>query len=131
MVWSLAMNEDQEDRNDLKHIQTQTFMDRQKDLEGHLLDRSEQMDKEKKSLLRLILNQGGTHNQVARLSGGHSAMVSCRFRSMLRRLRTRAPLKTNKEKSKLNPLEKTIMIESFVYGSGQKQIPDKLGISRY
>ena len=31
----------------------------------------------------------------------------------------------------LTPVEKTILIESFLYGTGQAKIAAKLGISRY
>jgi DNA-directed RNA polymerase specialized sigma subunit len=115
----------------LKHIQTQAFLNEQKDLAGLLLNRSERMDSEKKALLRLILDRGATYGQVARLSGEHASTVSRRFRSMLRKLKTKPLHKTNKTMPRLSPLEKTILIELFVYGTTQKDIAAKLGISRY
>ena len=95
-----------------------------------LLNRSEQMDSKEKALLRMVLGQGASYDQVARLSGEHASTVSRRFRAMVRRLRGRPP-RIAEALGTLTPLEKTILIESFVYGAAQEQIAAKLGISRY
>ena len=112
-------------------IQTRTLRESPDGALGILLDRSKRMDRKQKALLWMILDQGASYHQVARLSGEHASTVSRRFRAMVRRLRGR-PLENAKTAlSNLTPLDKTILIESFVYGASQKQIATKLGVSRY
>ncbi|RKY12834.1 MAG: hypothetical protein DRP52_04220 [Planctomycetota bacterium] len=98
---------------------------------GVLHGRSVRLDSKKKALLRIILDQGSSYGQVARLSGEHASTVSRRFRSMVRRLGGGMLRSTDGAERTLTPLEKTILIESFLYGTGQKAIAVKLGISRY
>lgn len=98
---------------------------------GVLLERSTHMDKKQKALLWMILDQGASYGQVARLSGEHASTVSRRFRAMLRRLRSQPPRQANISPQDLTPLEKSILIESFVYGGTQKKIAEKLGVTRY
>jgi DNA-directed RNA polymerase specialized sigma subunit len=118
-------------KRDLNLIRTEDFITDQKELAGLLLGRAKQLDKQKKALLRIILDQGGTYHQVARLSGEHAGTVSRRFRAIMRRLRSRPLFAANTDLNNLTPLEKNILIESFVYGTGQEQIAAKLGVSRY
>jgi DNA-directed RNA polymerase specialized sigma subunit len=125
------MSDKRNEQRDSSTIETQTIRGDRGELAVHLLDRSEQMDGEKKALLQMILGQGGTYDQVARLSGEHASAVSRRFRAMVRRLSRRPLDTTGNTQRNLTPLEKTILIESFLYGSGQKQIAAKLGVSRY
>ena len=94
-------------------------------------DRSARMDRKQKALLWMILDQGASYGQVARLTGEHASTVSRRFRAMMRRLRGRPPHTAEAALDKLTQLEKNILVESFVYGASQKQIAAKLGISRY
>ena len=125
------MSDKRNEQHDSSTIETQTIRGGRGELREVLLDRSEQMDSEKKALLRMILGQGSTYDQVARLSSEHASTVSRRFRAMVRRLSRRPLDTTGNTQRNLSPLEKTILIESFLYGSGQKQIAAKLGISRY
>lgn len=78
----------------------------------------------------MVLGQDASYKQIARLSGEHASTVSRRIRAMVRRLRS-GPPHTAEALGTLTPLEKTILIESFVYGATQKKIAAKLGISRY
>lgn len=96
-----------------------------------LSSRTAQMDSRQKALLWMVLNQGASYQQVARLSGEHASTVSRRFRAMVRRLRGRPRRPAEPSPDTLTGLEKTILIESFLYGTGQKQIAAKLGVSRY
>ena len=96
-----------------------------------LQGRSMQIDSKHKALLRLILDHGASYEQIARLSGEHAGTVSRRFRAMVRRLRGRPPRPAETVSENLTPLEKTILIESFVCGTSQTAIAAKLGISRY
>ncbi|OQY05129.1 MAG: hypothetical protein B6I25_06095 [Planctomycetales bacterium 4572_13] len=98
---------------------------------GVLHGRSVRLDSKKKALLRMIVDQGGSYGQVARLSGEHASTVSRRFRAMVRRLRGGTARAADEMLRQLTPLEKTILIESFLYGTGQKAIAAKLGVSRY
>jgi DNA-directed RNA polymerase specialized sigma subunit len=117
--------------HDLNRIRTEEFISNQKVTADLVLGRAKQLDKQKKALLRIILDQGGTYHQVARLSGEHASTVSRRFRAIMRRLRSRPLFAANADLNNLTPLEKNILIESFVYGTGQEQIAEKLGVSRY
>ena len=125
------MSDHRDDQRDLNYIKAETFRGHHKEQTGILLDRSERMDSEKKALLRMVLDRGASYNQLARLSGEHATTVSRRFRAMVRRLRGRPPQAADTSLRLLTPLEKTILIESFLYGSGQREIAAKLGISRY
>ena len=98
---------------------------------GVLRGRSVRLDSKKKALLRMILDQGGSYGQVARLSGEHASTVSRRFRSMVRRLGGSTAQAADEALQRLGPLEKTILIESFLCGIGQRAIAAKLGVSRY
>ncbi len=125
------MSDKQNDRHNSSYIETETLRGGRGELAGVLLNRSEQMNNEKKALLQMILGQGGTYDQVARLSGEHASTVSRRFRAMVRRLSGGMLHTTGDVQRNLTPLEKTILIESFLYGTGQTEIAAKLGISRY
>ena len=88
-------------------IQTRTLRESPDGALGILLDRSKRMDRKQKALLWMILDQGASYHQVARLSGEHASTVSRRFRAMVRRLRGR-PLENAKTAlSNLTPLDKT------------------------
>jgi DNA-directed RNA polymerase specialized sigma24 family protein len=96
-----------------------------------LLDRSEKMDPQQRALLWMMLGQGASYKQIPRLSREHASTVSRRFRAMVRRLRGRLPRSAQAELRHLNPLDKTILIKSLLYGATQEQIAAKLGVSRY
>ncbi|MHC4783590.1 MAG: sigma factor-like helix-turn-helix DNA-binding protein [Planctomycetota bacterium] len=112
------------------HDEAQSLQARRDEMAEILLGRSTRMDSKQKALLRMILDRGASYGQVARLSGEHASTVSRRFRAMVRRLRN-GPPHTAEALGTLTPLEKTILIESFVYGATQKKIAAKMGISRY
>ena len=100
------------------------------DLVGVLRDRSWRLDSRQRDMLWLILDQGASYGQLARLSGEHASTVSRRFRAMVRRLRGRPGRKRPTPRT-LTSLEKIILIESFLCGTTQVQIAAKLGVSRY
>lgn len=125
------MGEHHDERNNLNCRRAQAFRDTQRHMAELLLIRSEQMTGEKKALLRLILDKGASYEQLARLSGEHATTVSRRFHAMVRRLGGKQLQPARRTTIKLTPLEKTILIESFINGAGQQQIAEKLGISRY
>jgi len=125
------MSDHRDDKHNLDFIETETLRNNQEELDGVLRDRSSRLDREKKALLRMVLDQGASYDQVARLSGEHATTVSRRFRAMVRRLRG-GMLRGNRDAQRnLTPLEKSVLIESFLYGTSQQVIAVKLGVSRY
>jgi DNA-directed RNA polymerase specialized sigma24 family protein len=125
------MSDNRNDQHDLDYIETDSFRSNQHELANALLDRSAKMDSKKQALLWMILEQGASYSQIGRLSGEHASTVSRRFHGIIRRLRSRPLDASNPVPQDLPSLEKTILIESLVYGASQKQIAAKLGISRY
>jgi DNA-directed RNA polymerase specialized sigma24 family protein len=125
------MSDRETNRHHSSYSETETLGGHREELAGVLRDRSSRLDSEKKALLRMILDRGASYEQVARLSGEHASTVSRRFRAMVRRLRGRPLHTAGNALRNLTPLDKTILIESFLYGTPQKEIAAKLSISRY
>lgn len=125
------MSDYQDDLYNSNCIESKTSRGHQGQLAEVLHDRSLRLDREQKVLLRMVLDQGASYEQVARLSGEHATTVSRRFRALMRRLRGKPLEAADTALRLLSPLEKTILIESFLCGSGQTEIAAKLGISRY
>jgi DNA-directed RNA polymerase specialized sigma24 family protein len=85
---------------------------------------------ENKALLEVIVQHGGTFEQVASLRGEHAATVSRRFHRLLSKLLIGRKKPRCKPVS-LNPLERSILTEYYLCGRPQADIADKLSISRY
>lgn len=85
---------------------------------------------QRRAMLEIILQYGGTFGQVACLQGEHASTVSRRFRRLLGKLS--APASTPPESLlRLNPMEKSILAEYFLCGQSQLDIAVKLAVSRY
>jgi DNA-directed RNA polymerase specialized sigma24 family protein len=96
-------------------------------LKDRVLTRSHTLDAEQKALLTVILEQGSSYEQVARLRGEHATTVSRRFRRLLRTLSHG----TSGTVVRLNPTDETILSDYYLFGMNQSQIAGRLGISRY
>jgi len=100
-------------------------------LRDRVLTRADVLEADQRALLRIILDQGSSYQQVARLRGEHATTVSRRFRRLLRKLahgtRDKPPIKAGN----LAPLDKTILSAYYLFGMNQSQIAARLGISRY
>jgi len=125
------MDNKQTGRYNSTGIETRKLREHRDESVGILHDRSVRMDRDQKALLRMVLDHGATYDQIARLSGEHASTVSRRFRAMVRRLRGGQLAGGGGAGGDLNPLEKTILIESFICGTPQVRLAAKLGISRY
>ena len=55
-------------------------------LRDRVLTRADTLEADQRALLRIILDQGSSYQQVARLRGEHATTVSRRFRRLLRKL---------------------------------------------
>jgi len=96
-------------------------------LKDRVLTRSDTLEPEQRALLRVILDQGSSFQQVARLRGEHATTVSRRFRRLLGTLSR----STGGTARRLNPTDETILSAYYLFGMNQSQIADRLGISRY
>ena len=96
-----------------------------------LLLRSHLLPADDRSLLQMILDRGGTFEQVARLAGKSPSAVRRRFNRILRQLLA-WELTTLLARRKTNaPIEISIARAHFIQGLSQQAICDKLGVSPY
>jgi DNA-directed RNA polymerase specialized sigma24 family protein len=96
-------------------------------LKDRVLTRSHTLEPEQRALLRVILDQGSSFEQVARLRGEHATTVSRRFRRLLRTLSR----STGGTVGRLNPTDEAILSAYYLCGMNQSRIADRLGVSRY
>jgi DNA-directed RNA polymerase specialized sigma24 family protein len=100
-------------------------------LKDTVLHRSEALADEQRALLTIILEQGSSFQQIARLRGEHATTVSRRFRRLLGKLSGRTAARGPVKDGHLNPIETTILADYCLCGMNQMQIAAKLGISRH
>ena len=73
------MSDHRDGQHDLDCIETDAFLRNQEELGKLLHDRSLRMASEEKALLRMVLDQGASYDQVARLTGEHATTVNERM----------------------------------------------------
>lgn len=100
-------------------------------LKDRVLTRSHTLEAEQQALLAVILEQGSSFEQVARLRGEHATTVSRRFRRLLEKLSHRTAGSTGVPVRRLNPTDETILSAYYLFGMNQSRIADRLGVSRY
>ena len=100
-------------------------------LKDRVLARAEVLEADQRALLRIILEQGGSYQQIARLRGEHAATVSRRFRRLLSKLSRRAGTAAGIDADRLTPLDKRVLSYYYLCGMNQLQIAARLGVSRY
>lgn len=86
---------------------------------------------EQRALPTVILEQGSSYGQVARLSGEHASTISRRFRRLLAKLSHRTGGTAPDKTARLAPLNKAILSGYYLHGMNQSQVAARLGISRY
>lgn len=96
-----------------------------------LLLRSNLLAKEDQTLLQMVLERGGTFNQIARLTGKSPSSISRRFRRILNQLLARELTALLEQKKSPDPVEISIARAYFVQGLSQRAVCVKLGISAY
>ena len=100
-------------------------------LKDRVLTRADTLEADQRALLRVILEQGSSYRQVARLRGEHASTVSRRFRRLLRKLSHATGGKTPIKAGRLAPLDEAILSAYYLLGMNQSRIAARLSISRY
>lgn len=84
-----------------------------------------------KAFLRMIIDQGGTFQQVAQITGCNASTVRRKFRRMLKKLAETRTLNQIRRHRRLHPGDIGVAREFFVCGTAQQDIAAKYNISRY
>lgn len=93
--------------------------------------RSDWLNSRDKALVQMIFEQGGTFDQVARLTGQNPSTVSRRCRRVLRKLIAKELTALLRRHSGLTGTVIRIVQEYYLYGRTQRSIARSLNVSHY
>lgn len=93
--------------------------------------RSELLSRQDKTFMQMIFDNGGTFDQIARLTGQNPSTISRRFNTLLGKLFARELVTFLHRGNNADPTRIGIVQDYFLRAHDQKTIAEKFGVSLY
>lgn len=93
--------------------------------------RSRLLSAHDKALIQMVFEQGGTFDQIARLTGQNPSTISRRFKSLLQKLISKEVVLLLQKQYEIDDTDIRIVQDYFLQGLSHQAIANKFNISLY